>query len=115
MKTKYIKKLYGVIMAACMAMTSLYLPSAEVRAEAVQKSGDVSVVRNGELWYDDQDNTIQGHGGNILEHEGKYYWVGEYKYNANFSGIGLYSSDDMMNWKFENIILTPETPDDDGK
>lgn len=114
MKTKYIKKLCGVIMAACMAMTSLYLPSAEVQAEAAQKSGDVSVVRNGELWYDDQGNTVQGHGGNILKHEGTYYWVGEYKYNANFSGIGLYSSEDMMNWKFENIILTPETPDDDG-
>ena len=74
----------------------------------------VSSIKNGELWYDDQENVIQGHGGNILVHGGRYYWVGEYKNNANFSGIALYSSDDLMNWKFENMILTPETPDEDG-
>jgi hypothetical protein len=76
-------------------------------------SAEETIV-NGDLWYDSDGNYIQGHGGNILSYNNTYYWVGEYKQTANFSGIALYSSTDLMNWKFENMILTPETPDNDG-
>ncbi|RDY33212.1 family 43 glycosylhydrolase [Lachnotalea glycerini] len=80
--------------------------------QAESKNDETTLV-NGELWYDSDGNYIQGHGGNILSYNGRYYWVGEYKQSANFSGIALYSSNDLMNWKFEHMILTPETPKGD--
>lgn len=76
--------------------------------------GGVSAIVNGTQWYDQNGDVIQGHGGNILVYAERYYWVGEYKNTANFSGIALYSSEDLMNWTFENMILTPETATSEG-
>ena len=33
----------------------------------------------GEMWFDDQGNAIQAHGGMILEYQGIWYWYGENK------------------------------------
>jgi hypothetical protein len=73
-------------------------------------------MKNGQIWYDDQGNTIQAHGGMILEHEGTYYWYGENKDapvsegkdgrpHLHFIGISCYSSKDLMNWHYEGLCL----------
>ena len=65
------------------------------------------------------------HGGGLLYHNGTYYWYGEYKkgktilpdwatwecYRTDVTGVGCYSSKDLLNWKFEGIVL-PAVKDD---
>lgn len=79
----------------------------------------------GEVWLDTSGNPINAHGGGILYHNGKYYWYGEYKkgktilpewatwecYRTDVTGVGCYSSPDMVNWTFEGIVL-PAVKDD---
>lgn len=81
--------------------------------------------RPGEVWNDTEGNYINAHGGGILYHNGTYYWYGEYKkgktilpegatwecYRTDVTGVGCYSSKDLMNWKFEGIVL-PSVKDD---
>lgn len=79
----------------------------------------------GEVWLDTAGNPINAHGGGLLYHNGKYYWYGEYKkgetilpdwatwecYRTDVTGVGCYSSPDMVNWTFEGIVL-PAVKDD---
>ena len=62
----------------------------------------------------------------LLYHEGTYYWYGEYKkgetilpewatwecYRTDVTGVSCYSSKDLLNWKFEGIVL-PAVKDDE--
>lgn len=75
--------------------------------------------RPGQVWTDTDGNPINAHGGGILYHEGTYYWYGEYKegettlpewatwdcYRTEVTGVSCYSSRDLLNWKFEGIVL----------
>lgn len=77
----------------------------------------------GDVWLDTSGNPINAHGGGILYHNGKYYWYGEYKkgetvlpewatwecYRTDVTGVGCYSSPDMVDWTFEGIVL-PAVP-----
>ena len=77
----------------------------------------------GEEWRDTDGNPINAHGGGILYHDGTYYWYGEYKgkhtyrspgvdwdcYRTEAGGVSCYSSKDLYNWKFEGIVLDPDT------
>ncbi len=70
-------------------------------------------------WLDTSGMPINAHGGGILYHEGTYYWYGEYKsgkttllpgqnwecYRTDVSGVSCYSSKDLLNWKFEGLVL----------
>lgn len=70
-------------------------------------------------WLDMDGNPINAHGGGVLYHEGTYYWYGEYKkgktilpegatwerYRTDVTGVSCYSSKDLLNWKFEGIVL----------
>ncbi len=81
----------------------------------------------GTVWNDTEGNPINAHGGGLLYHEGVYYWYGEYKkgktvlpewatwecYRTDVTGISCYSSTDLLNWKFEGIVL-PAVKDDIG-
>lgn len=80
----------------------------------------------GEVWKDTDGNPINAHGGGLLYHEGTYYWYGEYKkggtilpewatwecYRTDVTGVSCYSSKDLLNWKFEGIVL-PAVKDDE--
>lgn len=86
-------------------------------------------IKPGELWLDTDGNPINAHGGGLLYHNGRYYWYGEYKkeptvlpewatwecYRTDVTGVGCYSSDDLVNWKFEGLALEaePEDPSSD--
>ena len=73
----------------------------------------------GKVWNDTDGNPINAHGGGLLYHEGTYYWYGEYKkgktvlpewatwecYRTDVTGVGCYSSKDLLHWKFEGIVL----------
>ncbi|MBO5180445.1 MAG: family 43 glycosylhydrolase [Paraprevotella sp.] len=66
-----------------------------------------SVLTNGVPWYDTDGNIINAHGACIVEDGGKYWLFGEYKSDENnaFPGFGCYSSTDLVNWKFERVVL----------
>ena len=90
-----------------------------------QKAATYKAIVPGEVWNDTEGNPINAHGGGILYHEGTYYWYGEYKkgktvlpewatwecYRTDVTGVSCYSSQDLMNWKFEGIVL-PAVKDD---
>jgi len=71
----------------------------------------------GNLWFDDQGDIINAHGGGILEREGIYYWYGEHKgerSNDGWVGVACYTSCDLMNWHYEGVVLSvsddPQSP-----
>ncbi len=79
--------------------------------------------KNGQMWYDVEGNAIQAHGGCIIKHQKKWYWYGEHKGCDNVPGkdrvdvigISCYSSDNLLDWKFEGLALgadrdNPESP-----
>ena len=36
-------------------------------------------IKPGQVWLDTDGNRIQAHGGNIIHHDGKFWWFGENK------------------------------------
>ncbi len=81
------------------------------------QAGANDFITPGKVWNDTDGNPINAHGGGILYHNGTYYWYGEYKKGETQSGridvtgVSCYSSQDLMNWKYEGIVL-PAVKDD---
>lgn len=79
--------------------------------------GNVTTVKPGKVWVDNNGNAIQAHGGGILydEKTKTYYWYGEHKGYENVPtgaetgnpgiGIGCYSSKDLLNLTYEGVAL----------
>ena len=65
------------------------------------------VIRNGIPWFDTDGNILNAHGACIIEDNGRYYLFGEWKSDESntFPGFSCYSSDDLVTWKFENVVL----------
>lgn len=80
--------------------------------ERICAGGRSRVVTNGVPWYDTEGNIINAHGACIVEDGGRYWLFGEYKSDENnaFPGFGCYSSDDLVHWQFERVVL-PVQPD----
>jgi fibronectin type 3 domain-containing protein len=67
-----------------------------------------TVFRPGQLMRDTDGAVIDAHGGYIMYDKitKRYYWYGEYHAGKwPSSGISCYSSTDLLNWKFEGIVL----------
>ncbi len=77
-------------------------------------------IEQGTQWLDTNGKVINAHGGGILFYNGVYYWYGEYKgdstyrlewvktwecWRADAGGVSCYSSHNLVNWKFEGIVL----------
>jgi Beta-xylosidase len=73
----------------------------------VSDSKAEKIIRNGIPWYDNNGNIVNAHGACIVEDGGRYYLFGEWKSDESnaFPGFSCYSSDDLVNWKFENVVL----------
>ncbi len=109
--------------ALLIGLTVLAISAPAVSAKT--QSPTRNVIEQGTKWLDTEGNPVNAHGGGILYHNGKYYWYGEYKkgetilpdwatwecYRTDVTGVGCYSSPDMVNWTFEGIVL-PAVPDD---
>jgi hypothetical protein len=80
-----------------------------VGCSSQSNTGQISdkLICNGIPWYDDQGNIVNAHGACIVEENGRYYLFGEWKSDESnaFPGFSCYSSNDMVNWKFENVVL----------
>ena len=78
-------------------------------------------ICSGTIWKDTDGNPINAHGGGILHHQNTYYWYGEVrppKGSPRYTGVSCYSSQDLVNWKNEGIVLQttsdPSSPLADG-
>lgn len=90
-------------------------------------TNDSLIISSGTEWLDTDGNRINAHGGGILYHDGTYYWYGEHKgdstywnpkvpswecYRTEAGGVSCYSSADLVNWKFEGVVLKPNLIDE---
>ena len=78
-----------------------------VGCAGISNEGFGKIVYNGVPWFDNQGNIVNAHGACIVEDNGRYYLFGEYKSDKSnaFPGFSCYSSDDLVNWKFERVVL----------
>ena len=92
---------------------SLLLVTLGVSAQpAVRPQHGQDALVNGQLWLDTDGEHINAHGGNILLHEGIYYWYGEHRPYRGFTtekGIAVYSSADLKHWTNRGIALPVTT------
>lgn len=81
-------------------------------APYVRQHYSEKIINNGIPWFDDRGNIVNAHGACIVEDGGRYYLFGEWKSDESnaFPGFSCYSSDDLVNWKFERVVL-PVQPD----
>src|ERR1700730_797737 len=103
----------GVALAA-----NAVLPAyAKEAAPDASVSARRSSFKPGELWLDTAGNSIQAHGGSILQVGEQYYWYGE---NKEFTtgksdvwtwGVRCYASTDLYNWEDLGLIVPPNTDD----
>lgn len=86
-------------------------------------NAECQTIVNDTFWKDTNGNNIYSQGGGVFQFGDTYYWYGvHYKgaetYAANpskknsdtgFVSVTCYSSKDLVNWKFENDVLTSST------
>jgi hypothetical protein len=92
----------------------------------MEKRLNVGLLQPGSIWLDTSGKPIQAHGGSMLYHDRTFYWYGENKdgdswlpecnmewrgYRVEAIGINCYSSNDLLHWKNEGIVL-PSVKDD---
>lgn len=93
-----IKKINILIISLIIAMTS---------CKSSSMHNPEKLIYNGIPWFDNNGNIVNAHGACIVEEGGRYYLFGEWKSDESnaFPGFSCYSSDDLINWKFENVVL----------
>ncbi|HKT04988.1 MAG TPA: family 43 glycosylhydrolase [Rugosimonospora sp.] len=92
-------------------------------------AGTFETITNDSFWTDINGNPIYSQGGGVFRFGDTYYWygvhyVGAEDYRANptkkydnevtFVSIPVYSSQDLVHWKFENNVATTATTLPDG-
>ena len=84
---------------------------------------DLDIIQNNTFWKDTSGKNIYSQGGGIFKFGDTYYWYGVHyggadTYAANpseknndtsFKSVTCYSSKDLVNWKFENDVLSPKS------
>ncbi|GAA0906893.1 family 43 glycosylhydrolase [Virgisporangium aurantiacum] len=86
--------------------------------------GSFETITNDTWWYDTDGNPIYSQGGGIFQFGDTYYWYGvryrgaplyhadpsrQYSGDVKLVSIPVYSSQDLVNWKFENEVATQDT------
>lgn len=68
-----------------------------------------TTIENGKIWLDTKGDTVQAHGAGFLKVGKKWYMAGEDR--GGESGVNLYSSTNLKDWKFCNKIISRTTND----
>jgi hypothetical protein len=99
-----LKRILLLILGTIVVFLSMY----------AQKHSGYKTILSGIPWFDNNFKTVNAHGACIIKDNDRYYLFGEYKSDTSnaFSGFSCYSSTDLMNWKFENMVLPVQ---DSGK
>lgn len=71
-----------------------------------ERPSDWSTIRNGALWKDDRGYSVQAHASGFLQVGDTWYMIGEDRKTDTWRpDINMYSSKDLVNWKFERKII----------
>ncbi len=62
-------------------------------------------IQNGRVWTDDQGRTVQAHAPGFVKVRDRWYMCGEDRSNSWNPDVNLYSSADLVHWKFERKII----------
>ena len=96
---------------------------------AAVDEGTFQTITNDTFWTDTSGNPIYSQGGGVFKFGDTYYWYGvhylgaehyranpskQYSNEVTFVSIPVYSSKDLVNWKFENNVATTSTTLPDG-
>ncbi|MGW0520840.1 family 43 glycosylhydrolase [Crossiella sp. NPDC003009] len=103
------------------AKTALMTAAAELKSV---DEGTFQTITNNTFWNDTSGNPIYSQGGGVFKFGDTYYWYGvhyagaelyranptrKYDGDVRFVSIPVYSSKDLVNWKFENRVATRAT------
>lgn len=98
------------------------IAAAGIAVASLGAVAQAQTIQNDVFWKDTGENFIYSQGGGVLQVGDTYYWYGV-KYNGavtyaanptkknsdtGFAGVTCYSSKDLVNWKFEGIVLKPD-------
>eukprot|EP00935_MAST-01C_sp_MAST-1C-sp1_P002166 g2166.t1 len=91
------------------------LVATAVAAFCAAAAADQTPLTNGDAWIDTDGNQIEAHGGCILKIGGVYHWYGSTKKELDYKGakclfecslgINLYTSTDLLSWKFAGLVF----------
>ena len=118
MKILWKKAAASVLSAGLLLNAVSMLPAHLMTAGAASQT-----ITNDCFWKDTDGNFIYSQGGGVFKFGDTYYWYGVHyggaetyaqnptKLNSDtgFRSITCYSSKDLVNWKFENDVLTPHS------
>ena len=64
-------------------------------------------IRSGIHWFDNNNEMVSAHGAGITMEGNKFYLFGEFKSDTSnaFKGVSCYSSENLVDWKFERVVL----------
>lgn len=66
---------------------------------------DWTTISNGSMWKDDSGKDVQAHGAGFLQVGDTWYMIGEDRTKQWNPDVNMYSSKDLVNWKFERKII----------
>lgn len=66
---------------------------------------DWVTIHNGDMWIDSDGNDVQAHGAGFLKVDDTWYMIGEDRTKQWNPDVNMYSSKDLVNWKFERKII----------
>jgi len=73
-----------------------------------------TTIKPGEIWPDDRGQHINAHGGGVIKVGDTWYWFGECRpknQEPDKRYVSCYSSTDLINWKFRNLVINSTAPD----
>ena len=74
-------------------------------------------IKSGLTWFDARKNVLNAHGGNVIYHDGVYYWYGEHKIKGLSEsthadgGVHCYASNDFMKWYDQGMMISLDRPE----
>lgn len=122
-KSKFIRRTMSAILTLVLG-TGVFTASSYERAATAEAAANTTIY-NDTFWKDTSGTNIYSQGGGVFKFGDTYYWYGVHyngadTYAANptkkvddtsFKSVACYSSKDLVNWKFENDVLTTNTKD----
>ena len=114
-----LKQITALLVAWVLSVSAFFTFFEKITADAAENT----TIYNDTFWKDTSGNNIYSQGGGVFKFGDTYYWYGVHYYGAEtyaasptkknddtaFKAVTCYSSKDLVNWKFENNVLTSES------
>ncbi len=104
MQTRYLVKNFLLSIWVLMGLYSCKSPNDK---SVIKEQVGYDAIYSGIPWFDNNLNPVSAHGACIVKENNRFYLFGEFKSDTSnaFVGFSCYSSTDLMNWDFENVVL----------